>query len=144
MKCLNCQGELELNAQNNYGRCIECKSIFSIFNNDLYPFPIDESVRATMELALGFSSADNASATVVEPPKNCVSCQAKLEIIEKEGSTFARCTSCGILYNFNGTYYTPIHVNPPGGGWNAEFQAIFEEKLGFPYKLRKKVIGLPE
>ncbi len=67
-----------------------------------------------------------------------------LEIVEKEGETYTRCPMCGILSSFDGNWLTPIIVEAPGGGWNGEFQALFEKNLGFSYKVRKFAPGVPE
>lgn len=56
----------------------------------------------------------------------CPSCQSPLEWSAQRGH--ARCTGCAGLYTAD---MTPVRLEAPGGGFNAEFQAIFEQQLGF-------------
>jgi hypothetical protein len=43
----------------------------------------------------------------------------------------ARCTQCSALYAQSEGGWAPLIVQAPGGGENPEFNAIFEQKLGF-------------
>lgn len=107
-------------------------------------YPVEESVRPMIEQSLGFSSGETAAAQV-EPPKNCPSCQAELEVVKNEEMVLTRCTRCGSLSEAVGAGgLRPIAVEAPGGGWNGEFQALFEKNLGFSYKVRKNPPGIPE
>jgi hypothetical protein len=95
-----------------------------------------------IEQSLGF-------ATSVEEPKKplpafCPQCQGALETVVTEESTFTRCSRCGILNSWDGNWLQPVIVEAPGGGWNGEFQALFEKNLGFSYKVRKFAPGVPE
>lgn len=56
----------------------------------------------------------------------CPHCQSPLEWSTQR--EHARCTGCAGLYTADGT---PVRLEAPGGGFNAEFQAIFEQQLGF-------------
>ncbi|MGC9366106.1 MAG: hypothetical protein ACP5FK_03575 [bacterium] len=144
LKCLNCQGELEFAGGNIYARCKECQSLFMHNNNVLTPYPVDDANRPMIEQALGFTPSASVQVKA-KPPTDCPICSSSLEVVEKENEIFTRCSSCGTLSKVQGPGgLIPIIVNPPGGGWNPEFQAIFEEKLGFTYKLRKKPIGILE
>jgi hypothetical protein len=60
----------------------------------------------------------------------CPSCQSPLEWSAQRER--ARCTGCAGLYAGDGT---PIRLEAPGGGFNPEFQAIFEQELGFPARI---------
>ncbi len=60
----------------------------------------------------------------------CPHCQSPLEWSPQRAH--ARCTGCAGLYTADGT---PVRLEAPGGGFNAEFQAIFEEQLGFTPRL---------
>lgn len=144
LKCLNCQGELEFAGGNTYARCKECLSLFMHNNNTLTPYPVDDANRQMIEQALGFVSSTSTQFKS-EPPKVCPICNSSLEVVERENEIFTRCNSCGTLSKVQGSGgLIPIIVDPPGGGWNPEFQAIYEQELGFTYKLRKKPIGIPE
>lgn len=55
----------------------------------------------------------------------CPHCQSPLE---RSAAGHARCTGCAGLYAPD---TTPVRLEAPGGGFNPEFQAIFEEQLGF-------------
>lgn len=132
---------MELNPQKNYARCTSCKSIYSIMYEQLHPFPLDESVRDAIEMSLGFSSA--LSAQTMKPPEQCPSCRSSLEFAKNDEVTAVRCTNCGLLLSYTGAHYVPLHVEAPGGGWDPKFQALFEQKLGFTYKLKKTPPGVP-
>jgi len=56
----------------------------------------------------------------------CPSCQSPLEWTPTR--EHARCSGCAGLYVSDGT---PVRLEAPGGGFNPEFQAIFEQQLGF-------------
>jgi hypothetical protein len=60
----------------------------------------------------------------------CPGCGAPLEW-SPNGQQHARCTRCAGLYSGDGGSLTPVRLEAPGGGFNAEFQAIFEQQLGF-------------
>jgi DNA-directed RNA polymerase subunit RPC12/RpoP len=143
-KCLDCQGELEYASGTMYARCKSCNSLFMNMNNILSHYPVDESTRPMIEQALGFTPSKVVEQKPVAPSA-CPICTAALDVVEKDDSVLTRCTSCGALSQVKGVGgMVPIIVTPPGGGWNPEFQAMFEEELGFTYKLRKMPIGIPE
>lgn len=60
----------------------------------------------------------------------CPHCQSPLEWSAQR--EHARCTGCAGLYAAGGT---PVRLEAPGGGFNPEFQAIFEQQLGFPARV---------
>ena len=143
MSCPTCQGEFEYAGGNVYARCRKCSSIFMNLNGTLTPYPLDESMRPMMEQALGFAPS---SAPAAKPaPATCThpACATGvLEKLETQEATYTRCPRCGILSKWDGNYLLPVIVQPPGGGWNAGFQAIFEEQLGFPKRVRKNPPGV--
>ena len=106
------------------------------------PYAVDDSIRAMIEQSLGFAPSVETAAKPV--PAECTQCGAVLEKIEVDADIFTRCPRCGILSSFDGNWLQPIVVEAPGGGWNPEFQAIFEEKLGFTKKVRTRPPGVPE
>ena len=114
-------------------------------NETLNEYPVEESTRAMIEQALGFTPTSSGPEAPVTIPTTCMICQGNLEHVHKEESDMVRCSRCGSLSSVvaHGGLQ-PIIVVPPGGGWNAEFQARFEKNLGFTYKVRKKPIGIPE
>ena len=144
MNCLNCNGELEFNAEKTYARCKICKDLFMNFNDKLQEYEIDPASKPMIEQSLGFSSNTETSTQNTEPPKVCLACKGDLENIKTDDGIYTRCSKCGILSQMNGLGLIPVVVQAPGGGWNVEFQAVYEEKLGFTYKLRKNPIGIPE
>jgi hypothetical protein len=108
-------------------------------------YPVDESMKPMIEQALGFAPSAEMAAPPLVAPRECPICSGAFEVIQPEGEMIARCSRCGALYQVQpGGGMMPVIVEAPGGGWNAEFQAIFEEKLGFKKKVRKKPIGVPE
>src|SRR4051812_16661493 len=60
----------------------------------------------------------------------CTSCGAALEW-SPNGQGHARCTRCAALFSSDGASLTPVRLEAPGGGFNPDFQAIFEQQLGF-------------
>ncbi len=60
----------------------------------------------------------------------CPYCQSPLEWSAQRDH--ARCTGCAGLYTAD---MTPVRLEAPSGGFNAEFQAIFEQQLGFAPRL---------
>ena len=60
---------------------------------------------------------------------NCPNCHGTLELAGQ--GQHARCEKCGQLYSHQDGQLTPVVVQAPGGGYNAEFQALFEQQLGF-------------
>lgn len=145
MNCPSCQGEFETAGGGMYNRCKKCFSIFMNLNGALTPYPMDESMRPMMEQALGFAPS---SAPAAKPaPAICThpACRTgTLEKVEKDDTTFTRCPRCGMLSKWDGNFLMPVIVQPPGGGNPLEFQAIFEEKLGFTKRLRRKPMGVVE
>jgi Zn finger protein HypA/HybF involved in hydrogenase expression len=142
MQCLSCNGEVEYAAGEMYARCKTCKSLFMNVAGNWQPYPMDESMRAMMEQSLGFSPSVEAPAKPL--PTLCPQCQGSLEKVETEESIITRCDRCGILSSWDGNWLMPVIVEAPGGGWNGEFQALFEKNLGFTYKVRKFAPGVPE
>lgn len=142
MNCLSCNGELEMAAGDMYGRCKDCKSLFMNVAGNWQAYPVDDSMRAMIEQSLGFSPSVETPQKPV--PVNCTQCGAVLDKVENEDGIITRCPSCGILSSWDGNWLQPIIVEAPGGGWNGEFQAIFEEKLGFRKIVRKFAPGIPE
>ncbi len=125
-----------------YGRCKTCKSLFMNVAGNWQPYPVDDSMRAMIEQSLGFAPSVETPKKPV--PVDCTQCGAPLERLDKEGEVFTRCPKCGILSSWDGNWLIPVVVEAPGGGCNPEFQAIFEEKLGFTKKVRKMAPGIPE
>ncbi len=143
MNCLSCQGSLELAPSNMYARCTKCQSLFMSMNGTLTPYAVDEAMRPMMEQALGFAPS---RVEKFEAPKVCTgpACmKGVLEHLTVDSDTVTRCPACGLLSRLDGRFLIPIVVEAPGGGWNAEFQAIFEEKLGFKKRVRKNPPGVP-
>jgi hypothetical protein len=60
----------------------------------------------------------------------CTSCGSALELAPT-GGAHARCTRCAALFSVGNDGLTPVRLEAPGGGFNAGFQAIFEQQLGF-------------
>ena len=141
MNCLACNGELEMASGDMYGRCKSCKALFMNVAGNWQPYAVDDSIRGMIEQSLGFSPS--VQEPVKPVPTLCTQCRASLERLDKEGQTFTRCSGCGLLSSWDGNWLIPVVVEAPGGGWNGEFQAIFEEKLGFSYKLRNSPPGVP-
>jgi hypothetical protein len=77
-----------------------------------------------------------------EPPSDCPRCTGSLDVLRKGGEYLTRCRSCGLLSRLEGKLLLPIVVEVPEGGWNPEFQAIFEEKLGFTKWVRANPPGV--
>lgn len=59
----------------------------------------------------------------------CLNCGGPFEWAG--GGKHARCMRCLSLFNQENGMLTPIVVQPPGGGFNPEFNAIFAQNLGF-------------
>jgi uncharacterized protein YbaR (Trm112 family) len=145
MNCPTCKGELEFASGETYARCKGCNALFMNMNGTLNPYPVDEQSRPMIEQSLGFTPSSAPQAAKPEPPARCPVCQGTLEVSEKGESVFTRCTKCGTLSEAKGPGgLVPVVVTPPGGGWNAEFQAIFEQELGFTKKVRKNPPGIVE
>jgi len=125
-----------------YGRCKECKSLFMNVAGSWQPYLVDDSMRAMIEQSLGFAPSVEIPAKPV--PTECTQCRGILEIIQNEDGIITRCSKCGLLSSWDGNWLQPIIVEAPGGGWNGEFQAIFEENLGFRRKVRTRPPGVPE
>lgn len=144
MQCLNCQGELEMASGDMYGRCKTCKSLFMNVAGNWQPYNVDDSMRGMIEQSLGF--APSVEAPVKPVPTLCTQCRGALEQIttKEDNAIITRCMTCGILSSWDGNWLMPIIVEAPGGGWNGEFQAIFEENLGFTKKIRTRPPGVPE
>ena len=142
MNCLTCNGELEMASGDMYGRCKECKALFMNVAGNWQPYAVDDSIRGMIEQSLGF--APSVQEPVKPVPVECTQCGAVLERVDTDGQTITRCPKCGILSSWDGNWLMPIIVDAPGGGWNPEFQAIFEEKLGFTKKVRTRPPGVPE
>lgn len=106
---------------------------------NLTAYPVDESTRSMIEMALGFKPSKEEK---FEAPKECPQCKGHLEQLDKEGSIYTRCDRCGLLSHLDGKFLMPVIIQAPGGGWDPEFQAIFEEKLGFTKKVRKSPPGV--
>lgn len=142
MNCPSCNGGLELGTGGTYARCTKCFNLYLNMNNTLTPYPVDESMRAMMEQALGFQPSKPAAKA--EPPKICSMpiCQGPLEHLTSDDEVFTRCPKCGLLSQLQGNFLVPMVVEAPGGGWDAEFQAIFEEQLGFQKRVRKNPPGV--
>jgi len=123
-----------------YGRCRSCLGLFIRIDEGLRRYPFDESARPTVEQALGFPPAAASG-----PPERCPNCRGALEVLPKDGEFITRCDRCGLLCRMQpGQRLVPIVVQPPEGGWNPELQAIFEERLGFPRRLRRHPPGIIE
>lgn len=146
MNCPSCSKALEASPSSDmYQRCTGCGNLYMNMGGTLQPYPVDASMKAMIEQSLGFAPSGAAPAAPLQVPTNCVSCQGVLELSKHEGETLTRCSRCGILSRAVGHGgLQAIVVTPPGGGWNAEFQAIFEEKLGFKKKVRKMPPGVPQ
>lgn len=142
MQCLNCSGELEMAPGGMYGRCKECKSLFMNVAGNWQPYSVDDSMRAMIEQSLGFAPSVEAPQKLL--PALCPQCQGALETVETKEGPLTRCSRCGILSSWDGNWLRPVIVEAPGGGWNGEFQALFEQNLGFTYKVRKIAPGVPE
>jgi DNA-directed RNA polymerase subunit RPC12/RpoP len=148
LKCLNCQGEVEFAGGGMYARCKSCNSMFMNVTGTWNPYPVDDSMRAMIEQSLGFAPGASANAAPTSKPKapaNCLICTTTLEVVQNGDSVYTRCPKCGNLSEV--TAYgglQVINVTPPGGGWDPKFQAIFEQELGFTFKMRKMPIGIPE
>jgi hypothetical protein len=127
-----------------YARCKGCQNLYMNMGGNLQPYVVDASMKAMIEQSLGFAPSAAAPAAPVQVPKQCPSCTGALEVSKYEGETVTRCSRCGMLASVEGSGLRPIVVTPPGGGWDAEFQAIFETKLGFKKKVRKLPPGVPE
>ena len=56
----------------------------------------------------------------------CTDCGAPLEWTPSR--EHARCSRCAALFTSD---LTPVRLEAPGGGFEPDFQAIFEEQLGF-------------
>ena len=145
MKCLSCDGELELADSQLYARCTQCKSLFMNVAGTWQLYAVDENMKSLIEQSLGFAASPIVTGDSIVPPKNCLICGATFEVVRRDHEVFTRCPRCGALARVlaAGGLQTII-VDAPGGGWNPEFQAIFEEKLGFAKKIRRKPIGIPE
>lgn len=145
MQCLRCQTEAEMAPSQLYARCPSCKSLFMNIAGNWQPYPVGESVREMIEQSLGFAASTDAPAALIEPPTHCLICNGTLEVVRTEQEVLTRCPRCGNLSRaLPSGGLQAIIVEAPGGGWNPEFQAIFEEKLGFGKKTRRKPIGIPE
>lgn len=59
----------------------------------------------------------------------CLNCGGPFEYAQ--GGTCARCMRCLSLFQVQGGQLTPIVVEPPGGGFNPQFNAMFAQNLGF-------------
>ncbi len=143
MNCPSCTGALELGTGGTYARCTKCFSLYMSMNNTLTPYPVEDSMRTMMEQALGF--APSKPAAKPEPPTVCSmpTCGGALERVDSDDEIFTRCPRCGILSQLQGSYLIPVVVQAPGnGGWEPEFQAIFEEELGFKKRVRKMPPGV--
>ena len=143
--CLQCNDELEFAAGGMYARCKTCRNLFMNVAGTWQAYPVDASMKPMIEQALGFAASASVPPASIELPSRCLICQGTLEIVRTKEDVLARCPRCGNLSCIlpNGGLQT-IVVQAPGGGWNPEFQAIFEEKLGFAKKIRRKPIGIPE
>ena len=145
MNCPACQSELESSPSSEmYARCRGCQNLYMNMSGALTPYPVDASMRAMIEQSLGFAPSGAAPVVPVVVPSACPYCQGGLDVVKADDDTITRCKRCGMLASLVGSGQTPIVVTPPGGGWNAEFQAIFETKLGFTKKVRKMPPGVPE
>lgn len=144
MKCLDCQSDTEMGTGDMYAKCKKCKHIFMNVAGDWRPYPIDDATRQFIEPSLGFQPDPEFAPKKKDVPQHCTTCGGNLEKVEPEGEIITRCEKCGILSGWDGNFLMPIVVEAPGGGWNAEFQAIFEEKLGFIKKIRKNPPGVPD
>ncbi|MFZ5820834.1 MAG: hypothetical protein ACOYYJ_13115 [Chloroflexota bacterium] len=143
--CSKCKGSLEFTAGDMYARCQACGTLFMNVAGNWQEYPVDASMRPMIEQSLGFAPSAPAPAPVMSIPKDCPICQAAFERVEIEGTVLVRCPRCGALYDVRPLEgLTPIVVEAPGGGWHPEFQALFEEKLGFRKKVRRLPIGVPE
>lgn len=144
MNCEKCSGQnFEMAGGGTYAKCKSCKSIYMNMGGSWTPYAIDDSMRAMMEQALGFEADPEFAPKALPVPDVCSGpvCGGKLEKVEKDGNVMTRCEKCGILSRWDGQYLIPVIVEAPGGGWNPEFQALFEEKLGFIKKVKKTPPG---
>ncbi len=141
MNCTSCGGTTEAGSGGTYVRCTKCFAVYMNMNGALTPYPIDDSMRAMMEQALGF--APSGPPPKFDPPKACHICQSAHEILETEGEVYSRCGKCGLLSRLDGQYLIPVIVHAPGtDGWDPEFQALFEAELGFSKKVRRSPPGV--
>jgi hypothetical protein len=62
----------------------------------------------------------------------------------KKGKFSQDALKCGILASWDENWLRTIVAEAPGGGWNPEFQAMFQENPGFTKKVRKLAPGVPE
>jgi uncharacterized C2H2 Zn-finger protein len=145
-RCLTCSGsELQFAAGQLYARCDSCGTLFMNLAGNWQVYPVDESMRPMIEQSLGFISADPMMELKPQAPDVCSICRGTFEVVEPDGMMVARCGRCGALYEVQaGGGLRPIIVEAPGGGWNPEFQSLFESNLGFSRKVRRKPIGVPE
>ena len=141
MQCLNCGGELELAAGDMYGRCKECKNLFMNVAGVWQRYVVDESMKTMIEQSLGFAPSTPPPQKPL--PTTCSQCGGSIEKVENEDGIITRCSRCGLLSSWDGNWLTPIIVEAPGGGWDAEFQALFEENLGFTKKVKNTPPGVP-
>lgn len=141
--CSQCNGSLEFTAADMYARCRVCGMLFMNVAGNWQEYPVDEAMKPMIEQALGFDPSVTVPAMSI--PRDCPVCRSAFEVVQNEGTILARCPRCGALYSAqDGGGLTPVVVESPGGGWNPEFQALFEEKLGFRKKVRRLPIGIPE
>ncbi len=139
MQCLSCQSALEYAPGEMYARCLSCFDLFMNMSGTLTPYPVDDSTRSMMEMALGFKPSKEEK---FEAPSQCPQCQGHLEQLNLEGSITTRCDRCGLLSRLEGKFLMPVIVQAPNGGWDPEFQAIFEENLGFSRKVFRNPPGV--
>lgn len=147
MSCAECRSaNVIINDLGNYAKCSDCGNLMMDFDGIWKTFPVEPGSRDMIEVSLGFTTIDTEPVTpkLQEAPTECFSCDGALECVQRANEIYCRCSRCGILTTWNGTTPTPVQVSAPGGGFNAEFQAIFEQNLGFTYKVRKRPIGVPE
>lgn len=145
MQCPECNAAVEQGSSDMYVKCTSCKKIWMNVAGKWQVYPIDDATRQFIEPSLGFK-LDPAFAPKAKPvPEMCTTCGGKLEKLEKDGDAYTRCADCGILCSWDGNFLMPIIVEAPGSnGWDAEFQASFEEQLGFTKKVRKLAPGVKE
>lgn len=128
-----------------YIKCTSCKKIFMNVAGNWQLYPIDDATRQFIEPSLGFQLDPEFAPKKKDAPENCTMCAGHLEKVDKDGATMTRCEKCGLLCNWDGNYLIPIEVRAPGvegAGWDPEFQAIFEEKLGFTKRVRNHPPGV--
>jgi len=140
MTCPTCGGAFESGTGGTYVRCTKCFALFMNMNGALTPYPVDDSMRAMMEQALGFKPS--GPPPKFDVPKNCPQCQGTLESLTKDAEVFTRCEKCGLLSKQEGQFLMPIVVSAPTGGWDPDFQASFEAALGFVKRVRKSPPGV--